>query len=109
MKFRVWMILDPPSKPITIEVETIREVCIVFDTMVAIRNDLNYRDLFICDADVSGLEYEDLGSNDEETGWSEFFDKDGNDIEYYYDLWTCQYQNSKPEIFNQRLEDIVER
>ena len=102
-KFRAWMIPNCPGKPATVEVTTLRDVMIVFDTLVAIRINLEERDLPVWEDDVSGLEC----FNPESEEWDEFYDKDGEDIEYYYSIWSDEDQINDPQIFDQKLEDIV--
>lgn len=100
-QFRVWMIVSPPGPPAYVEVTTLRDVCTVFDTLVAIRQNLEERDLPVWFDDVSGLEVK--GRED----WEDFYDTDGEDIEHYYSLWSDSGEIIDPSVFDLKLEGIV--
>ena len=99
-EFRVWLVISPPGEAIHIDVTTIREACLVLDTMVAIRINLENRDLPVWESDVSGLEVKDS-----EGDWVEFYDSEGEDFESYYSLWTDDSVDKG--FVNQNLVDIV--
>ena len=98
-QFRVWMIPSVPGEPATVPVTTINEACIALDTLVAIRENLEERNLPVWYDDVSGVEVRN--SEDE---WDEFYDEDGEDFEYYYHLHT---ETPDDDRLKQKLEDIV--
>lgn len=103
VKFRVWMILDVPGEPIYIPVTTLKDACLVLDTMVAIRRNLEERELPVWTDDVSGVEFSIDGDD-----WEDFYDTDGDDFEKYYDTWTeSDFDNDDAQLFNQNLIDLV--
>lgn len=102
-KFRAWIIPNCPGKPATIEVKTIRDVMIVFDTLIAIRTNLEDRNLPVWYDEVSGLEV----YNEESKEWEDFYDKDGEDIDHYYDIWSDETEIYDPQIFEVPLEEIL--
>ena len=99
MKFRVWMIINPPSEPIYIPVKTVDEVMVVFATLARIGNHPSLAEAM--EANCSGLEY-----LDKQGDWVEFYDNEGEDIEEYW----YSYENSDPNelySFNKNLEDLL--
>ena len=99
MKFRVWIIINPPSKPIYIPVKTLDEVMAVFCTLAKIGNHSSIEEAM--EANCSGLEY-----LDKEGDWVEFYDKDGEDIETYW--YTYENSNSNElYTFDKNLKDLL--
>ena len=93
-KFRAWIIIDPPSSPKYITVETLAEVMVIFQTLCGLTEYLEG------EANVSGLEYFDTEIGE----YCEWYDSEGDDIEKYWDKYTDNV-NSMPEEFYQKLYD----
>lgn len=98
-EFRVWMIPSVPGEPATVTVTTVNEACIALDTLVAIRENLEKRDLPVWHDDVSGVEFKN-----EEGEWEEFYDEDGEDFEYY---WNLHHDCPEDAHLQQKLADTI--
>ena len=99
-EFRVWFLIEPPGEPIYIDVRTIRDACLVLDTIVAVRINLENRDLPTWDVDVSGVEVKDSDGE-----WVDFYDSQGDDFEEYYHLWNDDTVDKG--FANGELADVV--
>lgn len=105
-KFRAWVITSPPGKPATVEVKTLRDVMIVLETLIALRTNLEDRNLPVWNVDVSGLEVF-VPDAEEDLKWQEFYDADGEDIEHYWEMWTNPESKDDP-VFDKKLTELVE-
>lgn len=128
LEFRVWFIINPGTmtdihnnrkrEVAYIKVTTLEEALVALRTFVKVRQHLEELDPYqigqrIWTDDVSGLEYRDLDNLPTEEdiedgldpeGWIDWHDKEGEDIDYYFNVDPDEY--GKP--FEEKLVDITQ-
>lgn len=82
-----WMVINPPNNSIKIPVRTMDEVMIAMKTLAEIGNHPSIEESMI--ANCSGLEEYDseIVEDSSDDPYSEWYDFDGNDVEFYWDLF----------------------